>query len=325
MWDCLFSCNKVQELGFGSMFLYQADSEGLIYRWLTEIVLQLSRPNRCSARGLRGGIMPPPARHCRHTMCLPLSFSPFARSMARIASNNKVTHKFQNSRFPGNNLPSSSGIRMVNHGLIDKGEDYGSSDDEEFDTYLDDKQCDLSDFVDVILGQPTVGTVVKIENDEDDGIYSIITALNLGRYKDLECMADLKEFLLKACHRKDVFSKLSLFLGDQAKNVGLMVSQLVVNLPPQLLPPLYDALFDEVSWATEDELKLRSSFCFKFYLVISKIYKHKNADKQNMDLVVIKQCIHWARPKLSRVKLLVLQFFRCTHSWMRLMRQVLFS
>ncbi|MCD7472089.1 hypothetical protein HAX54_013024 [Datura stramonium] len=216
-----------------------------------------------------------PARHCRQAGCLPLSFSPFARSMARIASNNKVTHKFQNSRFPGNNLPSSSGIRMVNHGLIDKGEDYGSSDDEEFD-------CDLSDFVDVILGQPTVGTVVKT-NDEDDGIYSIITALNLGRYKDLECMADLKEFLLKACHRKDVFSKLSLFLGDQAKNVGLMVSQLVVNLPPQLLPPLYDALFDEVSWATEDEPteKLRSSFCFKFYLVISKIYKHKNADKQN--------------------------------------------
>lgn len=37
--------------------------------------------------------------------------------------------------------------------------------------------------MDVILGQPTVGTVIKIENDEDDGIYSIVTALNLGRYK----------------------------------------------------------------------------------------------------------------------------------------------
>lgn len=249
-----------------------------------------------------------PARHCRPARCLPLSFSPFARSMARIAANNKVTHKVQDSRFPGNNLPSSSGKRMVNHGLIDKSEDSGSSDDEEFDgtvqadfeffdpkpsdfhgvkillqTYLDDKQWDLSGFVDVILGQPTVGTVVKIENDEDDGIYSMVTALNLERYKDLECMADLKEFLLKACHQKDVFSKLSLFLGDQAKHVGLLVSQRVVNLPPQLLPPLYDALFDEVSWATEDEPteELRNSFCFKFYLVFSKIYKHKNADKLN--------------------------------------------
>ncbi|PHU29835.1 hypothetical protein BC332_01928 [Capsicum chinense] len=32
------------------------------------------------------------------------------------------------------------------------------------------------------------------------------------------------------------------------------------NLPPQLLPHLYDALFDEISWATE--------------------YEHNNADKQ---------------------------------------------
>ncbi|XP_016467291.1 protein BCCIP homolog [Nicotiana tabacum] len=249
-----------------------------------------------------------PARHCRSARCLPLSFSPFARSVAQIASNNKVTHKVPNSRFPESNLPSSSGKRMEKRRLVDKSENSGSSDYEESDgtvqadfeffdpkpsdfhgvkillqTYLDNKQWDLSGFVDVILGQPTVGTVVKIENDEDDGIYSIVTALNLGRYKDLECIADLKKFLLNACHQKDVYSKLSLFLGDQAKDVGLLVSQRVVNLPPQLLPHLYDALFDEVSWAREDEPteELRNSFCFKFYLVISKIYKHKNAVKQN--------------------------------------------
>lgn len=49
--------------------------------------------------------------------------------------------------------------------------------------YLDNKQWDLSGFVDLILGQPTVGTVVKVENDEDDGVYSVVSALSLGRYK----------------------------------------------------------------------------------------------------------------------------------------------
>ena len=44
-------------------------------------------------------------------------------------------------------------------------------------------------------------------------------------------------------------------MGEQANDVGLLVSQRVVNLPPQLLPPLHDALFDEVSWATEDEVR----------------------------------------------------------------------
>ena len=49
--------------------------------------------------------------------------------------------------------------------------------------YLDNKQWDLNGFVDLILGQTTVGTVVKIEGDEDEGVFSIVTALNLGRYK----------------------------------------------------------------------------------------------------------------------------------------------
>lgn len=66
---------------------------------------------------------------------------------------------------------------------------------------------------------------------------------------------EIKEFLLKACQEKDVVDDLRLILGEQTQNVGLLVSQRVVNLPPQLLPPLYDALFDEVSWATEDEVR----------------------------------------------------------------------
>jgi len=66
----------------------------------------------------------------------------------------------------------------------------------------------------------------------------------------------LKEFLLlKGGQEKGITDKLRLLLGEQAHNVGLLVSQRVVNLPPQLLPHLYDSLFNEVSWATEDEVR----------------------------------------------------------------------
>lgn len=50
-------------------------------------------------------------------------------------------------------------------------------------SYLDDKVWDLSGFVDLILAQTTVGSVVKIEDDEDEGLFALLTALNLGRYK----------------------------------------------------------------------------------------------------------------------------------------------
>ncbi|KAJ0721215.1 putative BCP1 family protein [Helianthus annuus] len=112
------------------------------------------------------------------------------------------------------------------------------------------------DFVDLILQQTTVGTVIKIEDDEDNGIYGFVSALNLHRYKDCKCMMEVKEFLLKMCQNSDKKDKLKSYFGESAAHVGLLVSQYVVNLPPQLLPPLYDGLFDEITWATEDEVRL---------------------------------------------------------------------
>ncbi|KAK6931607.1 BCP1 family [Dillenia turbinata] len=150
-------------------------------------------------------------------------------------------------------------------------------------TYLDNREWDLSGFVDLILGQTTVGTVVKIDSEEDDGLFAVISALNLGRYKDHRCIAELKQYLLKVCQERTIIDDLRLLLEEQAQSVGLLVSQRVVNLPPQLFPPLHDALFDEITWATEDEPteELRKSFGFKVYLLISKVYKLKNANQKH--------------------------------------------
>ncbi|KAL6566337.1 hypothetical protein OROGR_001952 [Orobanche gracilis] len=235
----------------------------------------------------------------------PLTFSPFARSMAMGAMSKKVKQEIREATLNTKDYPNSFVNGFQNH-TTDKSEQLNSSDSEGFEdavqadfvffdpkpsdfhgvkvllrTYLDNKQWDLSGFVDLILGQPTVGTVVKIENDEDDGVYSVFTALNLGRYKDSECIIELKDYLLKVCRDMNVIAKLRSLVGEQARDVGLIVSQCVVNLPPQLLPPLYDALFDEVEWATEDEPteELQNSFRFKYYLIMSKVYKHKNASQ----------------------------------------------
>nr|GMD09469.1 protein BCCIP homolog [Ipomoea batatas] len=261
-------------------------------------------------------------RHRRLLRYKPFGFSPFARSIAQLASDNKVKRKIYNG-LQEKKFPSSSGNGVLNHTQGGKNQHSDSSDDEfegtlqadfEFfdpkpddfhgvkvllQTYLNNKQWDLSGFVDLILGQPTVGTVVKIANDEDEGIYSVISALNLGRYKNSKCIMELKKFLLSACQDKNVQANLSSLLEEQSNDVGLLVSQRVVNLPPQLLPPLYDGLFDEISWATEDEPteELRKSFCFKFYLVVSKIYKHKNADKKTLPSKSGDEAIIYVKPE----------------------------
>ncbi|KAK6921641.1 BCP1 family, partial [Dillenia turbinata] len=249
-----------------------------------------------------------PSRHRKLSKAQPLTFSPFARSYAQIASFYKAKQKIGDSNSKRKSLPSSPGNGFMKHTSKEKHRVSESSDEEEsealvqadfafFDpkpddfhgvkillqTYLDNREWDLSGFVDLILGQTTVGTVVKVEGEEDDGLFALISALNLGRYKDHRCIRELKEYLLKVCQERTILDDLRLLLEEQAHNVGLLVSQRVVNLPPQLLPPLHDALFDEITWATEDEPteELRKSFGFKVYLLISKVYKLKNANQKH--------------------------------------------
>ncbi|KAH9292634.1 hypothetical protein KI387_042179, partial [Taxus chinensis] len=47
-------------------------------------------------------------------------------------------------------------------------------------TYCDGIDWDLSGFVDMILAQTTVGTVIKTD---EDSLFGVITAINLARYK----------------------------------------------------------------------------------------------------------------------------------------------
>ncbi|XP_048572986.1 protein BCCIP homolog [Triticum urartu] len=166
-------------------------------------------------------------------------------------------------------------------------------------TYLDSKPWDLTGFVDLVLEQTTVGTVVKMAEDEDedgeanggdksDGgdddedLFGLITVLNLGRYGENRCIKDLKEYLLAVCGDKDTKKKLKSLLEDKVSTVGLLVCRRFVNFPYEMVPKMYDSLFDEVAWATEDEptQELQDSFRFKQYLLLVRILERKTPPKQ---------------------------------------------
>ncbi|OVA03185.1 BCP1 family [Macleaya cordata] len=250
----------------------------------------------------------PSRRRHSSSKSLPSAFSSFARTVNLVASTSrsstklkqlssskldkKVPSKSRGNRFikdtPKEKVDcSESSSEEENGGIVQLDFDFFSPKLEDFhgvkvllQTYLDDNQWDLSGFVDLIVGQTTVGTVVKIEDEEDendDCLYSVVTALNLDRYKDHKSIKEIKDFLLKVCDEKDVLGDLRILLDEQTKNVGLLVSRHVVNFPPELLPPLYNALFDEVARAAQDEPRY---FSFKVYLLVTRIYKHKNADQR---------------------------------------------
>ncbi|KAL3692542.1 hypothetical protein R1sor_006193 [Riccia sorocarpa] len=150
-------------------------------------------------------------------------------------------------------------------------------------SYLDDTAWDISEFVDIFLAQTTVGTVIK--TSDDDNPIGILTAFNLARYKDLRCMEEIHKFLLKNCSERSTNEKLEAMWSKQAKHVGLIVSERLVNVPVDLVPHLYTSLLDEVMWATEDEPTKELQDCFKFkeYLVVTRVFMElpkKGSSKQ---------------------------------------------
>ncbi|BDA42499.1 Protein bcp1 [Coccomyxa sp. Obi] len=139
-------------------------------------------------------------------------------------------------------------------------------------TFLDGEDFSCSELVDTIIKQSTVGTTVKT-SEEDDPI-GVITALNIQRYHKLSCLKEVCQFLLKQCQDEQLKAKLQ-EVWDQA-GTGLIVSERLINCPPQLASPLQHALFDEeIPWATEDEPseELRNSYKFERFLFISRVYQ----------------------------------------------------
>ncbi|KAF6251994.1 p21-C-terminal region-binding protein-domain-containing protein [Scenedesmus sp. NREL 46B-D3] len=136
-------------------------------------------------------------------------------------------------------------------------------------TYLDGQQYDSSPLVDTIIAQASVGTVVRTGEDEDP--IAVMTVLNTQQHKQAGFMSQIRQYVLGKC--KDAVVQGKLAKAWDAAGTGLIINERLVNSPPQLAPPLVQALFDEVGWATEDAPQdVRDLYRFKQYLLVTRVY-----------------------------------------------------
>lgn len=102
-------------------------------------------------------------------------------------------------------------------------------------------------------------------------------------------MKQVRQFLESKGSEKPEAKQLKRFWTKGASHVGLLVSERVINIPMELVPPLYEGLFQEILWATEDEVcaqmlvfcllvflsdavrRGRFSRFFFYFLIISKL------------------------------------------------------
>lgn len=153
---------------------------------------------------------------------------------------------------------------------------------------VDNQLFDLSALTDLILSQPTLGSTVKTDGNETDP-YAFLTVLNMHQHKVsciIRSIIKFKHSRLTADQDKPVIQELSKYLLARAANnpslsqltnllspnspaqLGLILTERFINMPHQIVPPMYNMLIEEMQWAREE----KEPYEFSHYIVVSKTY-----------------------------------------------------
>lgn len=130
-----------------------------------------------------------------------------------------------------------------------------------------------SALADLITQNNTVGSTVKVDSKANDA-YAFLTALNLREHRDAQpAVADLVAYLSTKASQSPSAALAEavprvLKGEDGDAHVGLVLGERLINMPPEISPPLYSMLVDEVEAAVEDG----EPWAFTHYLVVSKGY-----------------------------------------------------
>ncbi|KAI5120873.1 hypothetical protein M0805_008245 [Coniferiporia weirii] len=131
----------------------------------------------------------------------------------------------------------------------------------------------LHDFADLVLSQPLLGTTVKIDGIEGDP-YAYLSVLNMHAHQSHASIKALTAYVLaKSAALPALHAALQTLLGPaglQTQNhVGFVFSERLINMPVQVVPPMYRMLADEIKWANDD----KEPYTFTHYLVLTRTYR----------------------------------------------------
>jgi protein BCP1 len=159
---------------------------------------------------------------------------------------------------------------------------------------VDSQLFNLSELTDLILSQPTLGSTVKVDGNETDP-YAFLTVLNLETHKvflftslqyiisntfgqDKKVIQDLTNYLSKKSTTA-LPALTPLLAPSSPAQVGLILTERFINMPHEIVPPMYTMLLEEIQWALQES----EPYNFTHYLVLSKCYSEIQSSLQSED------------------------------------------
>lgn len=133
---------------------------------------------------------------------------------------------------------------------------------------VDSHMLDLSALTDLILAQPLLGSTVKVDGKETDA-YAFLSVINLHEHKDKPFIQTLVQYLKSKANSNPALAPLSELLAQPAvPAIGLVLTERLINVPAEVVPPMYTMLLEEIQWAIEE----KEPYQFSHYLILSKTY-----------------------------------------------------
>ena len=92
--------------------------------------------------------------------------------------------------------------------------------------------------------------------------------LNLHTPRDKAVIKDLTKYLISKSANPGLKDLPALLDPESDAQVGLILTERFVNMPHQIVPPMYSMLLEEIQWANQE----KEPYEFTHYLVLSKTY-----------------------------------------------------
>ncbi|KAK4236262.1 p21-C-terminal region-binding protein-domain-containing protein [Achaetomium macrosporum] len=127
---------------------------------------------------------------------------------------------------------------------------------------------DLSGLSDLIVEQNTIGSTCKVDDKANDA-YAFLTVLNLQEHRAKKPIAQLIEYLTDRAKTSDSLASVVPELLASDKHVGLVLAERLLNMPAEVIPPMWTCMIDEIEAAVED----KEPYEFSHYLVVSRTYR----------------------------------------------------
>ncbi|KAI6002634.1 p21-C-terminal region-binding protein-domain-containing protein [Pisolithus orientalis] len=130
-----------------------------------------------------------------------------------------------------------------------------------------------------------VGSTIKTDGEESDPC-ALLTVLSCDAHRDNPAVKVLIEYMLSKISADLTFhSTLSSLLAPKTQvqnqaqaHLGLVLSERLINMPVQVVPPMYRMLVDELQDAVADG----DPYNFTHYLFISRVYRLTPEEEEAM-------------------------------------------